>query len=286
MITSSQRVLAIGSIFAAVVCFTLHAAEPEGLNYKLTIDAPVKANFDGEQVNAVHTEIQYTWRRSGQTRTLILNQIDHKFTYNGNSKHEFTMSRKKISIRMSKYVVEMNQDFAKASPETQTILKDTFDVPLVTLKLDEQGRETSRQINAGPGAKDLLDTMLLANCLIFHPPFPSGKTDWQSPAEVAFWGHNAKGPLTYKKLDGSPSTYEISGKISGTLQNPKIGQPDSNVGVKKAQYAATGQQTFDPLKQEWTHGTIRFEVNFEQSTKDKSASSKKELIEMTLETKK
>jgi hypothetical protein len=169
-----------------------------------------------KQSIAANTEVRYSWRRKDRERSLIVDSMLIKADRNGTEAMNTFMNRAKfINIQQGR----TNESASENAPDRlKKMLQESFGTPLCTLQVDEQGREVKRNVIAGEGAKDLMDNGMVANALLFHPPFLRGVNEWSADAEVSMGnGGYAKGKLSYKKQAGGQSRQTC--KVSGTLTN-------------------------------------------------------------------
>jgi hypothetical protein len=247
--------------------------------FKLTLESKMEMDISGKkQAIDAHTEFDYTWQKTAQTRSLIVDSVFIKAGANGKIAMNTLMSRQKFTSVEDGKTTEIL--FDKAPPALQASMKDSFGVPLLEMQVDAGGKETSRKVIAGPGAKDLLDNGVLANGLLFHPPAPTGQAEWQADSEMSMGnGGYAKGKLTYKKIADRPGdVYAVTGTLSN--QNfPRVGTP---VVVKDARYAVSGEQTYDTAQKEWASGKLKVDVGFEMTANGKTVGTAKGTIEASM----
>ena len=172
--------------------------------------------------------------------------------------------------------------FDQAPDELKSMLKDSFEVPLCKIEVDNNDKEVKRTIVAGAGAKTLVDNGLIANAVLFHPAYFTDKDEWQSDAEISMGnGGFAKGKLTYKKVPGGKGGQAV--KVTGTLSNDNFKQPGSPLVIKDVKYVVTGEQTYDPAVKEWVSGKLTIDVSFQIVFEDDTKVSNKGTMVMTLE---
>jgi hypothetical protein len=227
-----------------------------------------------------HTELEYTWQRKDLERALVIDSVLIKATSNGKDMMNSTMSRNKFTAVDGGKTTEI--PFEQAPAELKALLRDSFGTPLFTMQVDAQGKEVSRKVTAGPGAKDLLDNGMIANGLLFHPSMPAGQAEWQSDTEMSMGnGGYAKGKLTYKKVEGRPG--EVF-SVTGTLTNDNFPRPGTPVVVKNARYVVNGEQTYDAAQKEWASGKLNLDIVFEMTANDKPLGTAKGKIEASMQT--
>jgi hypothetical protein len=232
-----------------------------------------------QKVNA-DSEIRYTWKQKGNKRTLFLNEIKIELKIDGAEIMNSTMNREKFRFKGQE---KENVDFSfESAPEQmKKMLKDSFGAQICWLEVDKNGREVKRTIVAGPGAKATIEQGMIANTLLFHPPFFHDKDNWECEREVS--GGNGvivKGDLSYKKTASQKGKQTV--KVSGTLKNEGFrppGAPATTQGVNKV----IGEQSFDLAQNEWTAGKLSMEVSIEVTAEEKVIGSGKGTILVTLE---
>jgi hypothetical protein len=245
--------LALGAFVAA--------AEPDKdspATFKVVLASKMETDIQNKkQKFATETEYVYAWKRNDNVRELTYESVRVKFD---SEKEQFSvfMNRDKSITTQSGAIQEVTVD--KAPEDLKKKLQDSFGAVLCKVEVDANGKEVKRTVIAGPGAKDVIDSGVIANALLFHGPYYPDKDEWQADAEISMGkGGYAKGKLTYKKVPGTKGapTY----KVSGTLSNDAVAIPGSPVSIKDAKYVVSGEQTFDPAQKEWTAGKLSIEVS-------------------------
>jgi hypothetical protein len=255
------------SVFILVSAVAI-AAQPAGTaqNFKLAIDSNMEMALSGntQKVDA-DTEIRYAWHRKGKQSDLIVQSLLVKASADGAEVMNSFMSRAKVANTQQGQTTEL--PFAQAPAELQTMLRDSFDVPVCTRETDETGRELKRTIVAGPGAKTLLDNGLVANAVLFHGPYMVDKNEWQADSEVSMGnGGYAKGKLNYKKVPGGKGGQVV--QVSGTLTNETYTQPGTPLTVKDTKYVVNGRELYDPAQHEWVLGKLNMNITFRMTASD------------------
>ena len=193
---------------AAALVFILMGAcakaadKEQSHSFKVTLESRVEiaAKSAKHQVDA-DTVMQYTWKRQGSERTLIFDSALVKVKNDGKQSMNTFMSRAKFANTKDDETKEV--PFEKATDELKKMLRDCFDAPICKLQVDENGKEVKRTVVAGPGAKKLVDQGMIANALLFHPPFMRDQKKWSAPSEITIGnGGFVKGELTYETVDG------------------------------------------------------------------------------------
>jgi hypothetical protein len=159
----------------------------------------------------------------------------------------------------------------------KTMLRDSFDVPLCKIQVDENGKVLKRTIVAGPGAQNLIDNGIVANCLLFHAPFLRDKNQWESDAEVSMGnGGYVKGKLNYTKAERGRGGQAV--KVNGTLTNDRFVQAATGLTATNTKYVVNGEQTYDPAKKEWVTGKLNIDVSFQISAAGQNGSAKGTMV--------
>jgi hypothetical protein len=227
-------------------------------------------NVKGEGLKqgiTARTEVRYNWRRKDLERTLVVDSLRISVEQDGKEIMNTFMSRNRFSDVQQGRTNEFTADTA---PERlKAILQDSFGVPLCILQVDEQGKEVKRNMVAGPGAKGLVDNGMIANALLFHPPFPREGNEWSADSNVSMGNSSyAKGSLNYQKQAGAKSRQACN--VSGTLKCDRSKLPDSPVTIRNARYVVTGEQSFDPAVKEWVTGRMTMQVSNQMAVNEKT----------------
>jgi len=283
----------MNSLFTLFGVLTLHAittaagalaAEADGgavYSFKVTLASRVTMEVQGQKVGlTADTEVRYSWRRKDRERSLILDSVLIKAERDGIEIMNTFMSRGKLINIQQGRTNEIT--FAAAPDRLKSMLRESYGVPLCTLQVDEHGREVKRSVIAGQGAKDIIDNGMIANALLFHPPFLRGEDEWSADTEVSMGNRGyAKGKLRYRKQTGGQSRQIC--KVSGTLANDRFKQPASPVTITNARYVVNGEQTFDPVVNEWTSGRLTMVYAHQMLADEKSVGSSQGTITASFE---
>jgi hypothetical protein len=220
------------------------------------------------------TEFRYTWRRSGQEKTLTFDAMAVKVRMDGAPRLDIFMSRDK-SVKTDKGKTE-ETPFDKLPEQAREQLQATFGVPAYKLQLDENGKAVKETVLAGP--RSLVNRGIIANGLIFHPPYMGDRNEWQADTELNTGpGGIVRGKLTYQKVGTGPVF-----KVSGTITEKNIKLPDQPLTVKECRYVISGEQTYDPGQQEWISGKLIIDLSM-TLVSDKAESTGKGTMELRLE---
>lgn len=279
------RFLAVNSLAMLLIAAPAVAAAADkevAHSFQVTIVGQLDMEVQGQKQKVDgDTELRYTWRRSGQERTLSFDAMALKLQVDGKEQMNTSMSRAKVvNIRQGEKSEVL---FENAPEQAKKILQDSFGAPVCKLQVDESGKEVKREVVAGPGAQSLIvDPGMIANAVLFHPPFPVGKDEWEADTEVTMGKSGyAKGKLTYTKVAGGNKRQTV--KVSGTLTNDSSKQPGTQQGVSGARYIVRGEQTYDPAQQEWVSGELTMDVSFQMTSDDKPIGSAKGQMTLSFE---
>lgn len=280
---SLVRFVGVVSLAALALGARARAAEPEaaGHSFKMTLASRMDMDAQGQKQKIDgDTELRYTWQRGGRERTLRFDATAAKMSVDGREVMNTTMSR--AGVVNVRQVTKEEVPFDKAPPEVQKQLQDSFGAPVCKVQVDEEGKEVKRMVIAGPGARALVDNGMIANALLFHPPFPAGRDEWQADAELSMGnGGYAKGRLTYQKVPGGKGGQAV--KVSGTLTNDGFLLPGTPLAFKAARYVVSGEQTYDAAQQDWVAGKLTIDVSFQMTLNNQPAGSAKGTMAVTFE---
>lgn len=233
--------------------------------FRITVDSVMEVN--GKKGITANAEIQYTWTKKRNDRTLTFNLMGVRAGEDGVDSMNVTMSRKKIRIVTAAEDKEI--PFEDTTATQQAMLKDSFDSPICVVRVDETGKELKRTMVAGPGAKQYLDGGQIVNAFLFHPPFLQDQAKWESPAEmVAGPGALARGNLTYQKkaADKTKVTVDVAGVLTSKFKK----QLNDASLVQETRLVVKGQQVYDLGRREWISGNFMIDAKMD-FTPDKGA---------------
>jgi uncharacterized protein (TIGR03067 family) len=250
-------------------------------SYKVRINSKLVATADKETLKlGANTEIRYQWKQKGDEKTLSFSSIKIRADTDGKESMNSSMNRSRYVVVNDGTRVEISSE--NASDELKKLLFDGFDAPICKLRIDDQGKEVKRTVVAGPGAKSLVDNGVIANAVLFHPPFSVHQDEWQSA--VAFPmvnGGYAIGNLTYKKLKQEKQLQTVN--AFGTLTNDNVNVPETNRVMKGIRYEVTGQQTYDQSRKGWVSGNMSIEMSFQMTADGKVVSTSKGTLVLDFE---
>jgi hypothetical protein len=258
----TRSVLLISAFtIAQLISYTVVAADPERRHsFKFTLVSELAMDVAGQkQKIEADTDLRYTWKQNGEERVLSFDSSRVKANADGKEMLAFYMSREKFATRQEGKTEVVPLD--KATPELKRALEDSYGVPLCVVHVDNDGKEFKRDIVAKPGAKDVIDQGLIANAMLFHPPFLTSEKEWTAPAEISMGnGGFAKGDLKYQKAAAEERGQKVI--VTGTLSNDGSRPPNSPVSMRVAKYVVHGEQTYDPGKREWVAGKLTMDVSY------------------------
>jgi hypothetical protein len=272
---------ALGLAAAAGALGRAGEAEKESAHrFKVVVVGKMENDFQGKKQKIdTDTEILYYWKRKGRERELSLQSLKIRSKTNGVEAMNMSMSRKLLMNTVAGKPPDLVL-FDKAPDNVRKMLRDSFDTALCKVEVDAVGREVKRKVVAGPGARLILDQGVIANALLFHPPFLADKKEWQAHAEFPLGndGH-VKGKLKYTKAEGKKGKSVV--KVAGTLTNDSFTATGRPITIKDARYKVKGEETYDPAEREWVSGKLTIDVSFQMLAGEKELGSAKGTIEAT-----
>lgn len=146
-------------------------------------------------------------------------------------------------------------------PQVADMLSQAFGLPCYKLKKSGKGELSDGkylvELGAGPINQDVI-----ANMLLFHPPDPQSKKQFNSPTKMAT-GMNgfAEGNLMYKLLGGKGNERKYS--VAGKLKFENLEKPGAPVVAKQGTYDVTGEQTFNTETKRWSSGKLTFKISMD-----------------------
>lgn len=267
--------LIVASALAAAAAPPAPKAETEA-RFRVGIQAQFTFEEDGEKQKLdADATFDYTWRRSGRVRTLVVESLMARLVADGEEVMNAKMSR--AGMFGTKAGRKSDVKYEDAPKQLKTMLTDTFGSPICKLEVDETGKETKRTVVAGPGAAVLLEHGMIANCTMFHPWYAAGEDEWQAVVEVGTDNGVASGKVTYTKVPGGKAV-----KVKGTLTADGVKGKDG-VTIKAGKYVVAGEQTYDPTRKEWVAGTLTMDVSFKLVENNKDLGTAKGTLTATFE---
>jgi len=272
--------LALLVVFAATTAAQPAPKAAKDARFRVALESKLTMNGDGQEIKLdASASFDYTWKRNDKTRTLIVDALTVKVVADGKEMLDAKMSR--AGIFTSTAGKKTNLKFEDAPEQVKKMLTDLFDSPICAIEVDAVGKEVKRKVLAGPGAIGVLDSGLIANCTMFHPWYESDKDEWRADVEVSAGEAVVKGPLAYKKTAGGKGGQQIV-KVSGTLAADGVKDRKGNT-IKDGKYTITGQQTYDPTRQEWIAGQWSMDIAFAMTRNDKELARAKGTMAVTFE---
>jgi hypothetical protein len=254
---------AIALLLAPAIATAANADQKHSFRFTIVSDLDMQVAGQKQKIDA-QTTVQYSWDRQGAERTLSFDSIQVKANQDGKTLIDTVMNRSKVTN--TKDGKSEDTSFESAPEQLKTMLRDSFNTPLCKLQVDENGGEVKREVVGGPGAKSFIDNGMIANALLFHPPFMRGQKEWSAPVEISMGnGGFAKGNLTYK-VTGEQNGQLV--KVAGRLTNESYKPPGNPLTIKNTNYQVTGEQLFDSAQGEWVFGKLKIDASFDMASGD------------------
>jgi hypothetical protein len=252
-----QRGAAVLILTAAAVGCSAPPEKETVESYKLTCTMKAITD-DGQRKQVVEAEsvLLYNFRRNVKEATLSFDSLNATMRIDGREAFNMAMDRTKLVLTQGGKTEEVSAE--TASEEKKQELKDCFGSPLCKITYDDEGKETSRTIVAGPGAKGFRDQGEIEKGLFFFPPFSTAADKWEAPHETRIpAGGVAKGNVTYEKVKTTGAHVIV--KVSGVLSNDAFDNGD--IIVKDARYSITGEAVYDTTKRRWISSTLKIDMS-------------------------
>lgn len=241
---------------------------PKQTAFKVTVQSNLNMNL-GQNLDIVaETEFRYTWKQDKQVRTLQVDLAQVKSTAGGQEQINARMTRTSFTDFSGGTTKEVKAE--DGPPQLKRLLTDSFGSPLCKLEVDATGKELKRTIVAGPGAKQLIDSGMIANTTLFHPWYATDQDEWEAPMEISAGFTIVSGKVKYTKIPGGKGSQAT--KVAGTLPLDGVKGPGGLL-IKNGKYTVTGEQTYDPTRGEWIDGKLTMEVSFKLHEGDKPIGS-------------
>lgn len=249
------------SLGLTLIAGTIAGAPPASkkTSFKVTVESELTVNTGQPLKITASTEFRYTWTQENNERTLQVDLAQVKSTTNGQEQVNARMSRSGITDFSGGKTKEVKTE--SGPPQLKRMLTDSFGSPICKLEVDASGKEQKRTIVAGPGAKELIDSGMIANTTLFHPWYAADKDEWEAPMELsAGMMAMATGKVKYTKIPGGKGGQAV--KVAGTLRLDGAQAPGGLV-FKNGKYTVSGEQTYDPDRGEWIAGKLTLDVAFQ-----------------------
>lgn len=250
----------LGGVFLFLLAVAVHGAEV-GLvssnRFELKISSLGKIEFPGKsQTIGAFSEFTYSLIQTGNSVSLLLHGMSVSITNDALGTETIRVSRAGFANDKAGKINRVA--FDEAPPPLRKMLTDTFDTVLCVITVDRHGAEVKREIVAGPGAANALNSGAILNARLFHAPFLESKTEWNAERELsAGAGRIPRGQVAFEReASKSPGASKfVPVRVSGTLML-KEDQAGGPVQVKNAVWKLTGSQLFNSEIKEWESGSM------------------------------
>jgi hypothetical protein len=252
----SGMLAATAAVLLVALSFEARGDDPKppvGRAYSLTSDADVSISTADPQQPPVQlttwTRIDYALDRKPEALDVLLHSMSLTIKRDGRVMNKSAISRKLFREMPQPGADTVDVPYENGPPALRTMLQ-VFDVPIVTVTLDANGRELGRKPRIeGEDVKSLVNTT--ESILSLHRPFVTGSTSWDTPVSLsAGQNQTVKGTLKFEKTGQSEEglvTVKVSGELplTGTIAGSQL---------KNGRYVVSGEQLYDPSVQEWKSG--------------------------------
>ena len=223
------------------------------------------------------TIYEYTLQKKANQITILVHSLLVQVFVNGRVQVYRILDRNKMrNYEKDGWKTTFAED---ANPVLKQLLEHSFDRPLCQLEVDKNGKEKSRKMVAGSGAKELIDAGMIDNILMFHIPYYSSQKRWFVLREYKLGKDiSVKGQVAFEKaksLSPKEPHYTISGSLKGDYKH-------GNIAVKDAVYKVSGHQIYSLEKGEWLSGKHRLNIRYHVFHNGKKAASARGLMVLTL----
>ena len=225
----------------------------DGRAYSLASDADVSISHPDPQETPIQlttwTRIDYSLDRKPESLDVLLHSVSLLIKRNGRVSQKSALSRKLFREMPQPGADTVDVPYEKGPAPLRAMLQG-FDVPIVSLTLDANGRELGRK--ARIENEEVKGLMSMTDSIIsLHGPFATDAASWESPVILsAGQGQSAKGTLRYEKV-GEPDEGVVTVRVSGEL--PFTGTI-AQAQLKNGRYLVSGEQLYDSSAQEWKSG--------------------------------
>jgi hypothetical protein len=248
----------LSALAATLAAAAVAAAQPAAKDPTFRVEAKAKLTMTAggqEQKIEADAAYEYVWKRDGKEKILLMEGIEVRAVTGGQEVMNARMNRAGFTNAAGGQKAEVKTETAPA--ELKRMLTDSFGAPVCKLEVDATGKEVKRTMLAGPGAAQLVDSGMVANATLFHPPYLADKDEWQAEVAVGTGNGVAAGKLTYTKVPGGKGGQAV--KVSGTLSadGQKVA---GGLAIKGSKYAVAGEQTYDPARKEWVAGRLTMDL--------------------------
>jgi hypothetical protein len=270
----------ICAVALAAAVFRFAPKDAKDATFRVGYEARLTVSGDGleQEVNA-DAAVDYTWKRDGKVRTLVLESFMMKAVVDGEEMMNAKMSRAGASITKAGQKIDIK--FEDAPEDKKKILTDMFGSPICKIELDAIGREVNRTVVADRGLPAMLDNGAIANCTMFHPWYAPDQDEWKAYIGISTVESVAKGTVTYKKAPGGKAGLQLV-MLKGTLTDDDHTDRHGNTIIDR-KYTVAGEQTYDTTREEWVTGRVTMDIYFKLARNDKELGTAKGTATATFE---
>jgi hypothetical protein len=257
---------------------------PAGRAYSLTAESDAVITSPNPQDKPLQingwTRIDYFLDRNPAALDVLVHSLALTMKQNGRLSQKTSMSRTRFRHMPQPGAETVDVPFEKGPAGLQAVL-GTFDVPIVSLKLDASGREVSRNVRIEEQDKAKGLVAIAEMIVSLHAPFATGSATWEAPVSIAIGeGQSSKGTLKFEKV-GQPSQGIVKVRVSGQLAlTGAMGQGQFKNGL----YVVSGEQLYDTAAKEWKSGkwTMNISADMVNASNDKPIGSMKGTMVVTM----
>lgn len=279
----TRRLTAFAVICAVALAAAVFRLMPTGANdttFRVLYEARLTVSGDGlEQKVDADGAVDYTWKREGKVRTLVLESFMMKAVTDGEEMMNAQMSR--AGLFGTKAGQKIDVKFEDAPEDKKKMLTDMFGSPICKIELDALGREINRTVVAGRGVVAVLDRGIIANCTMFHPWYAPDQDEWKAYIAIGTVESVANGTVTYKKVPGGKAGLQLV-KLNGTLTDDDHTDRHGNTIIDR-KYTVAGEQSYDTTRKEWVTGNLTMDIYFKLARNDKELGTAKGTATATFE---
>jgi hypothetical protein len=254
----------IAALFLGSLAFEARGDDPKpiGRSYSLTSDADVSITSTDQQETPIQlntwTRIDYALDRKPEAFDVLLHSVSLTIKRNGRVTNKSAISRKLFREMPQPGADTVDVSYENGPPALRTMLQ-VFDVPIVTVTLDANGRELARKPRIEKEDVKAIVNMT-DSILSLHSPFIPGSTTWDTPVSLsAGQGQTIKGTLKFEKV-GQTEEGQVTVRVTGEL--PLTGTIAGGQ-LKNGRYVVSGEQLYDPSAQEWKSGRWSMNIRAE-----------------------
>ncbi len=270
----------LAPLAAAVLTLAPSLTTAEELPYTLSVVSDVELKAPSQpkpqSLNAT-TLLHYTLEKKGDTVEITISGLQVKVESDKNLLMESRMNQKEAMFLQGNQS-RQSIPYAKAPANLKQML-DMFGKPAAEIQVDSNGAETGRNVLVD-ASSPFVESGIIDNTRIFHPPFPADKDQWEAPVRFSIGGGQfAQGTLKYQK-DGEGPGGTTKVKISGELK----AEGKTGVGeIKNGTYKVEGSELYDPSKSAWVSGQIKANMALDVLSEGQPAGSVQGAMTLTLD---